>query len=134
MRARPNSLSAAKHFLRNVLAVVTALVCAAALAVAPASADVDSGRPDRIPKLKGTVGPGFTITINTQAVPSGKYKLIVKDLGAIHNFHITGAGVDKATSIPGTGKTAFKITLTPGIYNVQCDAHSSQMFTSLEVF
>ena len=86
-----------------------------------------------MPTLKGTVGPGFTISISDDSVPAGKYKLVVNDKGTIHNFHIFGAGVDKATSIPGTGKTVFKIKLKAGEYVIQCDAHAMSMNTSLTV-
>jgi hypothetical protein len=83
--------------------------------------------------LKGVVGPGFTISISDDSVPAGRYKLVVNDKGTIHNFHIFGTGVDKATSIPGTGRSRFKIRLQPGTYDIQCDAHSLQMMTTLTV-
>jgi plastocyanin len=66
-------------------------------------------------------------------VPAGKYKLVVQDKGTIHNFHIFGAGVDKKTGIPETGKTVFRIRLKAGTYTIQCDAHSMSMNTLLTV-
>jgi hypothetical protein len=119
-----------------ILATLTGIACALALAVAPASAALDNGsdsRPGALPKLKGEVGPGFTITISDDSVPAGKYKLIVNDKGTIHNFHIFGAGVDKATSVPGTGKTVFKIKLKAGMYTIQCDTHALEMNLTLTV-
>jgi hypothetical protein len=116
---------------RAVLAAATGVACAAALAVAPASAA--SGGHRGLPVLKGIVGPGFTISISDDSVPAGRYKLVVNDKGTIHNFHIFGDGVDKATSIPLTGKTKFKVKLKVGTYQIQCDQHSTSMFTTLTV-
>ena len=115
---------------RAVLAAATGVACAAALAVAPASAA--SGHRG-LPVLKGSVGPGFEISISDHSVPAGRYKLVVNDKGTIHNFHIFGDGVDKATSIPLTGKTKFKVKLKVGTYQIQCDQHSTSMFTTLTV-
>lgn len=132
MSRRPGTSTAPRRG-RAVLATVTSLACAVALSVAPASAADDGGRARGLPVLKGTVGPGFTITIDAKSVEAGKYKLVVNDKGTIHNFHIFGAGVDKETTIPGTGKTTFKIKLKAGEYTIQCDAHAMQMNTTLTV-
>jgi plastocyanin len=114
------------------LAAATGVACVAALAVAPASAATDD-RPSALPRIKGHVGPGFEISINKASVPAGRYKLIVKDEGTIHNFHILGTGVDKATGIPETGTFKFRIRLSPGTYQIQCDQHSASMNTTLTV-
>jgi plastocyanin len=85
-------------------------------------------------KIKGKVGPDFTISVKPGTVKAGKVKMIVKDKGTIHNFHITGpGGVDKATSVPGTGKTVWKLKLVPGVYDIVCDPHSDMMHTTLTV-
>ena len=89
--------------------------------------------PHRAKVIKGVVGPGFTISVSPTTVKAGKYKLVVQDKGTIHNFHITGTGVDQATTIAGTGKSVFKVTLVAGAYHVQCDAHSATMNTTLTV-
>jgi ABC-type Zn2+ transport system substrate-binding protein/surface adhesin len=41
--------------------------------------------------LTGTVGPGFTITMNKKTVNAGKYVITIHDLASIHDFHLTGA-------------------------------------------
>src|SRR5207244_8114200 len=51
--------------------------------------------------LTGTVGPGFTITMSKKIVKHGAYVITIHDRSAIHNFHLTGPGVNKKTSIPG---------------------------------
>lgn len=82
--------------------------------------------------LKGTVGPGFTITLTKdgQAVtslPAGSYEIVVDDQASIHNFHLTGPGVDEATDVNGTGQTTWTVTLEAGTYTFQCDPHASSM-------
>ena len=91
------------------------------LAVAPTQAAT--------PTLAGTVGPGFTITLKKAGVTvaklkAGKYSIKVSDLSSIHDFHLVGPGVSKATSIGGTGKTTWTVTFKKGAkYTYFCDAH-----------
>lgn len=121
---------------RVALAIVTSIVCAAAFAVAPASAATDAApldRGDRLPRIQGVVGPGFDISINVDSVPAGRYKLVVRDKSTIHNFHISGTGIDEETSVPETGKQVFRVNLVPGRYKIVCDPHSDSMRTRLKV-
>ncbi len=113
---------------------VSAVACAIGLAMAPASAAVDApgDHHGSLPKLRGTVGPGFEISINRDSVPAGRYKLIVRDRGTIHNFHFFGPGVDRQTSVPGTGRRKWRVTLAPGTYIAACVPHGS-MSTTLTV-
>jgi plastocyanin len=82
-----------------------------------------------VPKLVGTVGPGFTITLTMSGakvakLKAGKYSITVNDLASIHNFDLSGPGVNKKTSIGGTGKTTWTVTLQKGkTYRFVCDAH-----------
>ena len=95
------------------------------LAVAPAQA--------ALPKLVGTVGPGFTITLKQSGakvtkLKAGKYSITVSDLSSSHDFHLTGSGVNKTTSIAGTGKTTWTVTFQKGkTYRFVCDPHASFM-------
>ena len=50
------------------------------------------------PTVKGTVGPGFTITMAKKPTKAGKIKLVVSDKSSIHNFHLTGPGVNVKTT------------------------------------
>jgi plastocyanin len=109
----------------------TSVAAGAGPAAAPAAQPAT--QPAKKKVIKGVVGPGFTIEVNKSQVKAGKYKFVVKDKGTIHNFHIFGPGVDEATSIPGTGKTVWKLTLVAGDYTIQCDPHSDMMHTTLKV-
>ena len=73
--------------------------------------------------LTGTVGPGFTITMNSKTVKAGTYVITIHDLASIHDFHLTGSGVDKKTSVTGTGTTKWTVKLKKGTYNFVCDPH-----------
>jgi plastocyanin len=83
--------------------------------------------------LTGTVGPGFTITMNKKTVKAGTYVITIHDLASIHDFHLTGAGVDKKTSITGTGTTKWTVKLKKGTYRFMCDPHRTIMHGVLTV-
>ena len=88
--------------------------------------------------LTGTVGPGFTIslTMNGQPVTQldpGDYTIQVSDQSDLHNFHLSGPGVNQATDVPGTGETTWNVTFVDGTYSYVCDAHVSTMHGSFRV-
>src|SRR5262245_60645436 len=101
---------------RTAIATLTAV---ATLAIAlPAGAAT--------PTANGTVGPGFTIKMTNKPTKAGKVKLVVADKSSIHDFHLTGPGVNVKTSVSATGTKTFTITLKKGTYKFVCDPHSSQ--------
>jgi plastocyanin len=101
-----------------------ALVAIAVLAVAAPSTAAT-------PKLKGTTGPGFTITlkrngVKVKTVKAGKYSLVVADRSSFHNFRIKGPGLNRAvTSVSFTGTRTVTVTLRAGKYTYQCDPHAA---------
>jgi plastocyanin len=110
---------------------VAALAAALALvAAAPGGAAV--------PKLAGSVGPGFTISLKqggkaVKTLKAGKVTIAVKDLSSIHNFHLIGPGVNVSTSVSATGAKTFNVTLKKGTYTYVCDPHASSMRGSFKV-
>ena len=108
---------------RALIAVPTALAFVA-FAI-PASAAT--------PTYNGTVGPGFTIKMATKPTKAGKVKLVVADKASIHNFHLTGPGVNVKTSVSATGTKTFTVTLKKGTYKFFCDPHASTMKGSFTV-
>jgi plastocyanin len=89
-------------------------------------------------RLNGTVGPGFTITLkkgNTKvsSLRAGSYTIRISDRSNIHNFHLTGPGVNKKTSVPSTGTTTWNVRLRRGTYRYVCDPHASAMKGSFRV-
>jgi plastocyanin len=83
--------------------------------------------------LTGTVGPGYTISMNKKTVKAGTYVITINDRATIHDFHLTGAGVDKATSVAGTGTTKWTVKLKKGTYHFVCDPHRTIMHGVLNV-
>lgn len=83
------------------------------------------------PQLVGVSGPGFTISVKTAAgkavkiLKAGKYTIKVADKSSLHNFHLLGPGVNKKTSVSGTGTQTWTVTLKPGKYTYQCDVHAA---------
>lgn len=84
------------------------------------------------PKITGTVGPGFTISLK-KPTKAGKYTLVVSDKSSIHNFHLKGKGVNVMTTVPATGSKTFKITLAKGKYSFLCDPHPTTMKGSFTI-
>jgi plastocyanin len=114
---------------RIYLGLVAAAV-ALALAVAPALSAT--------PKLVGTVGPGFTITLTkggkkVKALKAGKYTIAVRDKSNIHNFHLTGPGLNKMTSVSYVGNKTWTVRLKAGTYKYVCDPHATAMKGSFKV-
>jgi plastocyanin len=114
---------------RTRLALVTLLV-AALVVVASASAAT--------PTLNAVDGPGFTITLKkagkkVTSLKAGKYKIVVKDLSNIHNFHLKGPGVDKKTGVGAQGSFTWMVTLKKGTYKYICDPHVAIMKGSFKV-
>ena len=83
--------------------------------------------------LTGTVGPGFTISMSKKSVKAGTYAITINDRSSIHDFHLTGPGVNKTTSVSGTGTTKWTVKLKKGTYRFVCDPHSSIMHGVLTV-
>jgi plastocyanin len=112
------------RFLVFGIAVVAGTVAALVAALSATAAT---------PIFKGTVGPGFTISMAKKPTKPGKIKLVVSDKSGIHNFHLTGPGVNVKTSVSGTGTKTFTITLKKGTYKFLCDPHASSMHGSFKV-
>lgn len=90
------------------------------------------------PTLNGTDGPGFTITLTKAGkkvtkLKAGTYIFKINDKSGIHNFHLTGPGVDKKTSVGRQGTSTWKLKLKKGTYKFVCDPHKSFMKGSFTV-
>jgi hypothetical protein len=111
------------------------LLAAAAVALVATSA----ATPLAPPKLTGTVGPGFTISLKRGLAPvrmlkAGRYTLAVSDKASIHNFQIEGPGLDRAiTAVPFVGTKTVTLLLRRGTYKFYCKPHESSMDGSFKV-
>jgi hypothetical protein len=57
----------------------------------------------------------------------GAYTITVHDYATLHNFHLTGPGVDQSTDIEGTGTQTWTVVIIDGTYRFVCDAHPTEM-------
>jgi plastocyanin len=111
-----------------MLRLVSTVVIAVAVAALSAGASADTASP-----LQATVGPGFTISLRDASgagvsrLDPGTYTIHVVDQSDMHDFHLSGPGVDKATDVTGTGEEDWQVTLSAGTYTYICDVHPTTM-------
>jgi plastocyanin len=113
-------------------AAYPALVATCVFATAPFAA----ARAAAMPTLRGTVGPGYTISLSQNGkrvthLRAGTYRFDVADRAAIHSFVLEqrkGGTVSKElTSVPFTGTKTVAVVLTPGTWEFYCRPHESTM-------
>jgi len=87
-----------------------------------------------VTNVQGTVGPGFTIDMKlagkrlTMLEAGVRYRLRVSDRSSIHNFRLTGPGVNRViTQVSFAGTKSIALTLKKGTYRFLCDPHASSM-------
>ena len=59
--------------------------------------------------------------MNKKTVKAGTYVITIHDRSSIHNFHLTGPGINKKTSVPAVGTTKWTVKLKKGTYRFVCD-------------
>ena len=111
--------------------LIAGLVTVVAVA-APTSAGMG------VTKLKGTTGPGFTITLKkgtakVKTLKAGKYAITVRDRSSSHDFHLVGPGVNRKTGVAFKGTVTWTVTLRKGVLRFRCDPHAAQMHGSVKV-
>ena len=115
--------------LRIRLALVMLLGAALVLAASASAATTT---------LNAVDGPGFNISlkkagVKVKTLKAGKFKIVVKDLSNIHNFHLIGPGINKKTGVGPKGTFTWTVTLKKGTYRFICDPHASIMKGSFKV-
>ncbi len=95
------------------------------------------------PKLTGTVGPGFTISLKDShgkkvtSLRAGKYSFVIRDKSSIHNFVIeqkSGGKFEKdLTGVSQTGTKTVTVTLKKGTWKYYCAPHEAAMHGSFKV-
>ena len=89
--------------------------------------------------VNGSVGPGFTISLTSggkrvTSLKAGTYRFDVSDRSSIHDFHLSGPGVNKViTAVSFQGRRSVTIKLKRGTYRYVCDPHASFMKGSFRV-
>ena len=116
---------------RRLLAVAGVTITAVVLASASLAST---------PKLTGTVGPGFTITLTqggkkVTKLKAGSYTFAIKDSSAAHSYGLDGPNgfAKDFTSVSYKGSKTFTLKLKPGTYKFYCSPHESSMFGNFKV-
>jgi plastocyanin len=116
------------------------LATAAATAVSLAIAASALGHGTSAVTLKGTVGPGYTITLTkagkkVKTLKRGSYKFVISDRATIHSFSLDGPHgfAHDFTSVPFKGTKTATLKLKAGTYKYYCEAHESLMFGHFKV-
>lgn len=114
------------------------LVASLALLALALTLSATAGAAAKAKTLTATDGPGFTISLKSgskvvKTLPAGSYTIVVHDKSSIHNFHLTGPGVNKKTSVGAVGTTTWHVTLKKGTYKYVCDPHKTIMKGSFTV-
>jgi hypothetical protein len=109
-------------------------VAVAALALAAAGSAMAP------PKVKGTVGPGFTITLKNlqgqlvKTLKPGAQSFVLTDKADIHDWSLKGPGVNKhLTGVAFTGTKTMVVTLKAGTYTYYCSVHPTQIHHTFKV-
>jgi plastocyanin len=114
----------------KLITMLATVVTAAALAANSGAAT---------PKLAAAVSDPVNISLKSAgkkvtSLKAGKYTIVVKDAASDHNFHLTGPGLNKTTSVGGKGTFTWTVTLKKGkTYKYVCDPHSSFMKGTFKV-
>jgi plastocyanin len=106
--------------------------------VAAAATVAGNGAAAATPKLQGSVSDPVNISLTfggkkVSHLKAGKYTIVVKDLAGDHDFHLKGPGVDRTTTVGGTGTWRWNVTLRKGTYTYVCDPHAAFMKGSFTV-
>ena len=93
------------------------------------------------PKLTGTVGPGFTISLKDSTgkkvtkLKAGKYTFAITDKSSIHNFELKKGKFKKVFTSVGFQGKAKNVTLTlgKGKWTFYCRPHEDSMVGTFTV-
>jgi plastocyanin len=112
------------------VSLLAAIVAAAAALTANAGAAT--------PKLQALVADPVTISLKLAGKPvttlkAGAYTIVVRDTATDHDFHLTGPGVNKTTTVGGIGTQTWHVILRKGTYKFVCDPHKTIMHGVLKV-
>ena len=72
--------------------------------------------------LRASVGPRGTATLSDRSVKAGRFRIVVRDRSARHNFRLAGRGVNRTTAADFRGQVTWRVRLARGVYRFGSDA------------
>jgi plastocyanin len=124
---------------RSRIAGTAAALSLAAVPASLAAVPASLGAP-AVTTVNGTVGPDFVINLTSagkkvKTLEAGvPYRFVVSDRSSIHDFHLTGPGLDKEiTTVGFTGTKSVVLKLKKGSYTYFCDPHRDSMLGGFNV-
>jgi plastocyanin len=114
---------------RRLLALGVVLAAAAALTATALAQHAAT------PKLVGTVGPSYTISLTAggkkvSTLKAGTYAFVIHDRASIHAWSLDGPNgfAKDLTAVPFVGTKTVTLKLKPGKYKYYCPPHEAMMF------
>jgi hypothetical protein len=78
--------------------------------------------PPAVKTLRATVSPGGRATLSARSVAAGRFRIVVRDRSARHNFRLAGRGLNRATGADFRGSVTWRVRLARGVYRFGSDA------------
>jgi plastocyanin len=78
--------------------------------------------PPTVRTLRATVGSTGRATVSSRSVKAGRYRVVVTDRSARHNFRLAGRGLNRTTKADFTGRVTWRVRLAKGVYRFGSDA------------
>jgi Copper binding proteins, plastocyanin/azurin family len=75
-----------------------------------------------LPTLRGSLAASGRATLSARSVRAGRYRIVVRDRSARHNFRLAGRGVNRTTGADFTGSATWRVRLAKGTYRFGSDA------------
>ena len=72
--------------------------------------------------LRASVSPTGRATLSARSVAAGRFRIVVRDRSARHNFRLAGRGVNRTTGADFKGTTTWRVRLAKGVYRFGSDA------------
>lgn len=95
--------------------------------------------PPAVKRLTLTIGPTAAITLTNAAgkritsTKAGAYSITVRDRSKVHNAHLVGVGVNRKTTLAGTGTQTWKVKLSAGLLRFFSDRSPTAVKGSIRV-
>jgi plastocyanin len=84
--------------------------------------------PPAVPRLVASIAPNGAVTLRdaagrrVRALKARTYAIVVRDRSRTHNVHLSGAGVNRKTTLAGVATTTWRVRLRAGTLRFFSDA------------